>query len=154
MQSSAANVAQYLEELPDDRRAAMKKLYAVIKKNIPKGFKDVMQYGMISFVVPHSVYPNGYHCKPTDALPFMSIASQKNFIAVYHMGVYSDPVINQWFTAAWDKAGAGKLDMGKSCIRFKKPDKIPFELMGELSGKITVEEWIKTYERILHTTTK
>lgn len=154
MQSSATTIAGYLEELPEERRAAMKKLHSVVKKNIPKGFKDLMQYGMISFVVPHNLYPAGYHCKPSDALPFMSIASQKNFIAVYHMGVYSDPKINRWFTEAYAKTNAGKLDMGKSCIRFKKPDKIPFELIGELSSKITVDEWIRIYEKILHTRQK
>lgn len=154
MQSTATSIADYLDELPEDRKAAMKKLYNIVKKNLPKGFKDSMQYGMISFVVPHSRYPAGYHCKPTDALPFMSIASQKNFIAVYHMGVYSDPVLYKWFTGAYEKAGIGKLDMGKSCIRFKKMDKIPFELVGELSSKISVDEWISTYEKMLHTRQK
>lgn len=146
MQSTAATIAQYLEELPEDRKTPMKKLYSLVRKNIPKGFKDTMQYGMISFVVPHSIYPNGYHCKPTDALPFMSIASQKNFIAIYHMGVYSDPVLYKWFTEAYAKSGAGKLDMGKSCIRFKKTDTIPFDLIAELSSKITVDKWIAMYE--------
>jgi hypothetical protein len=146
MQSTASTVAQYLDELPEERKAPMKKLYSLIRKNIPKGFKDTMQYGMISFVVPHSIYPDGYHCKPTDALPFMSIASQKNFIAIYHMGVYSDPVLYKWFTESYGKSGAGKLDMGKSCIRFKKMDTIPFSLIGELSSKITVDKWIATYE--------
>lgn len=146
MQSTAATIAQYLEELPEDRKTPMKKLYSLVRKNIPKGFKDTMQYGMISFVVPHSIYPNGYHCKPTDALPFMSIASQKNFIAIYHMGVYSDPVLYKWFTEAYAKSGTGKLDMGKSCIRFKKTDTIPFDLIAELSSKITVDKWIATYE--------
>ena len=149
MQSNATSIAQYLGELPEERQAAMKKLYNTIKKNIPKGFQEVMQYGMISFVVPHSRYPDGYHCKPSDALPFLSIASQKNFIAVYHMGVYMDPKLYQWFTEEYAKTDAGKLDMGKSCIRFKKMDKIPFALLGELSGKITVDEWIDNYERVL-----
>ena len=149
MQSTAATIAQYLEELPEDRKVVMKKLYSTIKKNLPKGFKDVMQYGMISFVVPHSKYPEGYHCNPKDALPFMSLASQKNFIAVYHMGVYSDPILNKWFTEAYEKAGVGKLDMGKSCVRFKKMDKIPVELVGELSSKVTPDEWITTYEKML-----
>lgn len=149
MQSNAPTVAQYLEELPEERKAVMKKLHNSIKKNLPKGFKDIMQYGMISYVVPHSLYPAGYHCKPSDALPFMSLASQKNFIAVYHMGVYSDPAINKWFTEAYAKSGAGKLDMGKSCIRFKNISKIPVELIGELSSKVTPEEWIATYEKVL-----
>jgi len=149
MQSNATTIDQYMDHLPEDRKEAMKKLYKLVKKNIPKGFKDSIQYGMISFVVPHSIYPNGYHCNPKDALPFMSIASQKNFIAVYHMGIYGDPAINKWFTDAYAKLGIGKLDMGKSCIRFKKPEKIPFELIAELSSKITVDDWIKTYEKNL-----
>lgn len=149
MKSGATTIAQYMDELPEERKAAMKKLHAVIKKNLPKGFKEVIQYGMISYVVPHSLYPPGYHCNPSDALAFMSLASQKNFIAVYHMGVYSDLAINKWFTDAWAKSVEGKLDMGKSCIRFKNMNKIPFELIGELSSKITPEQWIATYEKIL-----
>ena len=149
MQSKATTIQEYLDELPEDRRGTVKKLYSTIKKNLPKGFKDVMQYGMISFVIPHSSYPAGYHCNPSDALPFMSLASQKNFVAVYHMGVYSDPAIYKWFTEAYSKSGAGKLDMGKSCIRFKKMETIPFELIGELSKKITPAQWIATYEKVL-----
>ena len=147
MQSSAATVAEYLEELPADRKDAMKKLYRIVKKSIPKGFKDVMQYGMISFVVPHSIYPDGYHCKPADALPFMSIASQKNFIAVYHMGVYGEDSLSKWFIDEYDKLAIGKPDMGKGCVRFKKIEKIPFDLIGELSSKISVKEWIAYYEK-------
>ena len=150
MQSTAATIPEYFASLPADRQVAMKKLHAIIKKNLPKGFKEVMQYGMISYVVPHSKYPAGYHCNPKDALPFMSLASQKNFIAVYHMGIYSDPAIHKWFTEAYAKRVAGKLDMGKSCLRFKNPDKIPFDLIGELSSKITPDEWIATYERVLN----
>ena len=150
MQSAATTVPQYMAELPEDRKAAMEKLYKVVKKNLPKGFKDVMQYGMISFVVPHSKYPAGYHCNPKDALPFLSIASQKNFIALYHMMVYSDPRLHKWFSDAYGKLGIGKLDMGKSCIRFKKTDKIPYELLGELAAKVTPDEWIEKYESILN----
>lgn len=147
MPSSAKTVAEFIEELPEERKEAVKKIYSVIKKNIPKGFKESMQYGMISFVVPHSIYPDGYHCKPTDALPFISIASQKNFIALHHMGIYGVPALNDWFTDAYAKLDIGKLDMGKGCIRFKKPEKIPFELVGELSGKISVDGWISFYEK-------
>jgi len=149
MQSAATSIAQYLEELPEDRKAPMKGLYNAIKKNLPKGFKDVMQYGMISFVVPHSKYPDGYHCKPSDALPFISLASQKNFVAVYHMGLYSDPELYKWFTNAYEAMGIGKLDMGKSCIRFKKMEKIPVALIGELSAKISPDDWIAVYEKML-----
>lgn len=146
MQSKAATVDDYLAELPDDRKEAISKLRKVIKKNLPKGFKEQMGYGMIGYVVPHSKYPAGYHCKPEDPLPFLNVASQKNFIAVYHMGLYGSPDLMKWFTTAHAKASAKKLDMGKSCIRYKKPEDIPYELIGELASKITVDEWIKFYE--------
>jgi hypothetical protein len=147
MQSKAATINQYLHELPDDRRSAMEKLHKIISKNLSDGFKAGMGYGMIGYVVPHSIYPAGYHCTPELPLPFMSIASQKNFIAVYHMGVYSDKKLLDWFTKAYADLGIGKLDMGKSCIRFKNPDKIPFALIGELAGKMSVDEWIAAYEK-------
>lgn len=146
MQSKASTVDAYLSELPEDRQKAISKLRSVIKKNMPKGFKEEMNYGMIGYVVPHSKYPAGYHCNPKDPLPFMNIASQKNFIAVYHMGVYADAKLLKWFQEAHAKASPKKLDMGKSCIRYKKPEEIPFELIGELASKITVDEWIKLYE--------
>lgn len=146
MQSKAATVDDYLAELPDDRKEAISKLRKIIKKNLPKGFKEQMGYGMIGYVVPHSKYPAGYHCKPEDPLPFLNVASQKNFIAVYHMGLYGSPDLMKWFTAAHAKASAKKLDMGKSCIRYKKPEDIPYELIGELASKITVDEWIQFYE--------
>src|SRR5690554_7445267 len=129
MQSKATTAYQYISELPEDRQEVMKKLRETVKSNLPKGFEETMQYGMISYVVPHSIYPDGYHCKPTDALPFMSISSLKNHIGFYHMGIYSDPDLLQWFTEEYPKHAKGKLDMGKSCIRFKKMDDIPFELL-------------------------
>jgi hypothetical protein len=119
MTSAAATAKQYLEEVADDRRNAVKQLYDVINKNLPKGFEPGMSYGMITWVVPHSEYPAGYHCKPGQALPFISMASQKNFIALYHMGMYSDPKLLEWFVAEYPKHSEAKLDMGKSCIRFK-----------------------------------
>lgn len=149
MQSKATTVEAYLQELPEERKAPMKKLQAVIKKNLPRGFKEQMNYGMIGYVVPHSLYPNGYHCDPKLLLPFMCIASQKNFIAVYHMGIYADSKLFDWFTGEYAKTATTKLDMGKSCIRFKKPEIIPFDLIGELSAKMTVNDWIKRYEEIL-----
>lgn len=148
MQSTANTVPAYIAELPADRKTAIEQLRKVIKKNLPKGFKEEMSYGMIGYIVPHSIFPAGYHCDPKLPLPFMSIASQKNFIAVYHMGLYSDPVLMKWFTEAFAKATAAKLDMGKSCIRFKKPDQIPFALIGELSSKITVQQWIDMYQKL------
>jgi uncharacterized protein YdhG (YjbR/CyaY superfamily) len=152
MQSKATTVDQYLSELPADRREAVGKLRKAIVKNLPKGFNEVMGYGMIGYVVPHSMYPAGYHCNPRDPLPFMNLASQKNFIAVYHMGIYLDPALLKWFTDEYAKAGAGKLDMGKSCIRFKKMDNIPVELIGTLAARITPAAWIEMYERVLKKT--
>lgn len=146
MQSKATTVTAYIAELPEDRQKAISKLRNVIKKNIPKGFKEGMGYGMMGWSVPHSLYPPGYHCTPELPLPFMGLASQKNFIAVYHMGVYADPKLLKWFTESHAKASPKKLDMGKSCIRYKKPEDIPFDLIGELASKITVEEWIQFYE--------
>ncbi len=147
MQSKATTPEDYIKEMPAERQAAFKKLRAVIKKSLPKGFKEVISYGMIGFVVPHSKYPAGYHCNPTLPLPFMNIASQKNFIAVYHMGAYADPKLMKWFTDAHAKASTKKMDMGKSCIRYKKPEDIPIDLIGELASKITPEEWIAIYEK-------
>lgn len=146
MQSKATTVDMYIAELPEDRQKAVAKLRSVIKKNLPKGFKEGMGYGMMGWSVPHSIYPAGYHCTPTDPLPFMGLASQKNFIAVYHMGVYANPKLLKWFTDAHAKASPKKLDMGKSCIRYKKPEDIPFDLIGELAAKISVQEWIDMYE--------
>ena len=149
MQSKATTPDQYIVELPEDRKKAMQKLRETISKNIPKGFEETMQYGMMGYVVPHSIYPAGYHCTPTDPLPFLGIASQKNHIGFYHMGLYSDPKLLQWFTEEYPKHAKGKLDMGKSCIRFKNPKNIPFDLLGELTTKMTVKDWIETYERVL-----
>lgn len=149
MQSKAKSPKEYIASLPDDRKAAMTELRNVILKNLPKGFEEQMSYGMLGYVVPHSLYPNGYHCDPKLPLPFMNIASQKNFIAVYHMGVYGDKKLLDWFTAEYKKHCSTKLDMGKSCIRFKKVDQIPFKLIGELAKKMTVKDWIEKYESVL-----
>lgn len=149
MQSKATTVAAYIAELPPDRQKAVKMLRQVINKHIPKGFKEGMGYGMIGWSVPHSIYPPGYHCNPDDPLPFIGLASQKNFIAVYHMGIYADPGLLKWFTEAHTKASPKKLDMGKSCLRYKKPEDIPYALIGELASKITVQQWIDRYETVL-----
>ncbi len=149
MQYKAADPGDYIAQLPAERQAAMKRLRAVIKKNLPKGFKEGVGYGMMGWSVPHSKYPAGYHCKPEDPLPFMGIASQKNFIAIYHMGIYAIPSLHKWFVAAHAKASSKKLDMGKSCLRYKKPEDIPYELIGELASKITPDEWIEVYEKNL-----
>lgn len=149
MQYKADSPSAYIAMIPEDRRESMKKLRATIKKHLPKGFEETMSYGMVGYVVPHKLYPNGYHCDPKIPLPFMSIASQKNFIAVYHMGIYADPKLLAWFTKAYSERVSTKLDMGKSCIRFKKPEQIPFELIGELAGKMTVDAWVNMYESAL-----
>jgi hypothetical protein len=124
----------------------MQKLRNSIIENIPQGFEEVMSYGMLGFVIPHSIYPEGYHCDPKLPLPFINLASQKNFIALYHMGIYADNQLLEWFVAEYPKNSKTKLDMGKSCIRFKKLDDIPYELIGDLAGKISVTDWIKSYE--------
>lgn len=146
MGASTATVENYFDKLPADRKKIMSDLRAVIKKNLPKGFAEVISYGMPSFVVPHSRYPQGYHCDTSQPLPFLSIASQKNFVALYHMGMYADPKLLNWFTAEYPKHSASKLDMGKSCVRFKKPEQIPMKLIAELVSRMTPDEWIKIYE--------
>lgn len=142
----AKNADEYFEAIPEERRAVMKKLREVIVKNLPEGFSESMGYGMLGWGVPHSIYPAGYHCDPKQPLPFLGIASQKNFIALYHMGIYADKDLHDWFVGEYPKYVKTKLDMGKSCIRFKKPESIPFDLIGELVTKMTVQQWIDRYE--------
>lgn len=149
MQSKATTPEQYLAELPEDRREAMSKLREITLQNLPKGFEEQISYGMLGYVVPHSIYPNGYHCNPKDPLPFFAIASQKNSINIYHMMVYSDKNLHDWFSAEYSKYCKSKLDMGKSCIRLKKMNDIPYDLIGELLSKVTVEQWISEYENTL-----
>lgn len=146
MTSAATTVKEYIDGLPEDRKEAINQLRTVLQKKLPKGFQEEMSYGMIGYVVPHTLYPAGYHCNPKLPLPFMNIASQKNFIAVYHMGIYADPKLMDWFLAEFPKHSKSKLDMGKSCIRFKKPEQIPFELIGELAAKMMPQDWITLYE--------
>lgn len=149
MQSKAKTPDDYFDTLPADRRAVMVALRKVIAKNLPKGFAEVIQYGMPGWVVPHSLYPAGYHRDPKQPLPFLGIAAQKQYIAVYHMGVYADPALLEWFRTEYAKQSIGKLDMGKSCIRFKKPEQIPMSLIGKLASKMTPKKWIETYERTM-----
>lgn len=146
MQSKAKTVEEYLNELPEERKVAFSTLRNNILKTIPKGFNEEMSYGMLGYVVPHSIYPNGYHCNPKLPLPFISIGSQKHFIALYHMGIYLNPELLKWFKTEYPKHSSQKLDMGKSCIRFKKLDQIPFDLIGKLAEKMSVREWIECYE--------
>ena len=135
MQYKATSPDEYLAQIPEDRKAPMEQLRNTIKKQLPKGFEETMSYGMIGYVVPHSVYPPGYHCDPKLPLPFVSIASQKNFIGFYHMGLYANKDLYDWFVSEYPKHCKYKLDMGKSCLRLKKMEDIPYELIGELCEK-------------------
>lgn len=146
MKDKVANPEQYIAQAPEERQGALNKLRATVLKNLPKGFEEQMSYGMIGYVVPHSIYPSGYHCTPDLPLPFMSFASQKNFIGFYHMGIYADTTLLEWFVNEYPKYCKRNLDMGKSCIRFKKMDNIPYELLGELVRKMSVDDWVKMYE--------
>lgn len=146
MKASGSTVDEILNNLPEDRAEAFNKLHNVIVENLPKGFEAAISYGGLGYVVPHTIYPSGYHCKPIEPLPFAGLASQKNSINFYHMGIYSDPELLDWFVAEYPKHSKLKLDMGKSCIRFKKFDQIPYELIGELMQKMTVKQWVDLYE--------
>lgn len=150
MQSTARTPDEYINSLPEDRKAAVSAMRKAVLDNLPEGFSEQMAYGMLGYVVPHSIYPPGYHCDPKLPLGFISIASQKNFVALYHMGIYMDKKLLEWFVGEFPKHSKYKLDMGKSCIRFKKLDDIPLQLIGELASKVNVEDYISTYERILN----
>jgi len=149
MQYKAETPEDYINQLPDDRKAPMAKLRKTILENLPKGFEETISYGMIGYVVPFSIYPDGYHCDPKLPLPFMNIASQKNYIALYNMAIYATKEVYDWFVTEYPKHCKRKLDMGKSCIRFKYIDDIPYELIGELTSKITVDQWISYYESVI-----
>jgi uncharacterized protein YdhG (YjbR/CyaY superfamily) len=147
MTIEAKTVDEYISKLPEDRKDAVSKLRSTIQKNIPEGFEECINYKMIGYVVPHSIYPAGYHCDTKLPLPFINIASQKNFVALYHSGIYADPKLLDWFVSEYPKYVKTKLDMGKSCIRFKKMETIPYGLIGELCQKMTVKDWVTLYEK-------
>jgi uncharacterized protein YdhG (YjbR/CyaY superfamily) len=147
MQSKALTVDQYFEQVEPSKHEAMQKLRAILKKKL-KGTEECMSYGMAGYVVPFKTYPDGYHCDTSLPLPYVALAAQKNFIALYHMGVYATPALLDWFVQEFPKHSKSKLDMGKSCIRFKKMDDIPYKLIEELLGKMSVKEWIATYEKL------
>lgn len=149
MQIPSKNADEYVKKVPADKQEAIKKLREVILKNLPKGFEETVGYGMMGYVVPHSIFPKGYHCDPKQPLPFAGLAAQKNFVAFYHMGMYAMPDLLKWFVDEYPKHTDAKLDMGKSCVRFKKPEKIPYKLIGELMKKIPVKQWITIYEENL-----
>ena len=149
MTYDAKTPEDYISQVPEERQDALKKLRKTINDNLPKGFKECINYNMIGYVVPHDIYPDGYHCDPKLPLPFMSFASQKNSINFYHSGIYANPELHDWFVKEYPKHCKRKLDMGKSCVRFKKIDEIPYDLIAELVQKMTVEEWISIYESAL-----
>lgn len=140
-------IKELIESLPEDRQEAMLKLRESIVNNLPEGFEEKVSNNFINYVVPYSIYPESYHCEPKQPLPFLSIASQRNHIAVYHMGIYANDELLKWFTQEYPKHSKNKLDMGKSCIRFKNPKKIPFELLSELCTKMTPQDWVTLYEK-------
>lgn len=146
MKIEAKTPDEYIANVPDEKKEAMTRLRQTIQKNLPEGFEETISYGMIGYVVPKSIYPDGYHCTPELPLPFMNIASQKNFIALYHNGIYADGELLEWFITEYPKYCKTKLDMGKSCIRFKKITDIPYELIAQLTQKVSVDQWIKLYE--------
>lgn len=148
MKSDAATIEEYISKLPEERKQAFVELYTIVARNLPSGFVPMMSYGMVGFVVPHEVYPQGYHCNPVLPLPFINLANQKNFIALYHMGLYASPELMKWFVSEYTATVSTKLDMGKSCIRFKRPDQIPFVLIGELVSKLNPLDWIAIYEKM------
>lgn len=148
MTAKAETIEEYIDQVPEDRQEAFTKLRQTILDNIPEEFEECMNYKMLGYVVPKSIYPDGYHCNKELPLPFANLASQKNFIGFYHMGVYADPELYKWFTEEYAKRCKYKLDMGKSCVRLKKMNDIPYDLIGELMQKITVDKWIETYESL------
>jgi len=143
-------IQEYIAQVNDERRAAFEQLYQTVKQNIPAQFTEQLIYGQIGFVVPKSLYPAGYHCTPELPLPFVTIAAQKSHLALYHMGIYMMPDVYDWFVAEYANHSKRKLDMGKSCIRFKKTDDIPFDLIAQLMQKISLETYVATYEAILN----
>ncbi len=146
MTYAASTPDEYVAQVPENRKHAIARLRSAVKENLPEGFEETMQYGMIGYVVPHSIYPAGYHVNPKDPLPFMGIASQKNHVALYHMGLSAFPDVLEWFTAEYPKHVATKLDMGKGCIRFKNVNAIPYGLISALCGKIALSDYIAKYE--------
>lgn len=139
-------VNEYIENISPEWKQAFEQLRKTVIENLPQGFDEELCYGMVGYVVPLSKYPKGYHCKANQALPFINIAAQKNFIALYHMGIYANKDLYDWFVGEYPNYSKKKLDMGKSCIRFKKAEDIPFELIAQLVSKITPEKWINCYE--------
>ena len=152
MTSDAKSPQAYINALPEDRKLVITKLREAILSNLPEGFQETIGYGMLAYVVPHELYPDGYHCDPKTPLPFINLASQKNHVAVYHLGIYADDTLLEWFKEEYPKYVKTKLNMGKSCIRFKNMKTIPYELIGKLCSKMTPQDWITRYEANVKTT--
>ena len=149
MHSDAKTPQEYIDQLPSDRQEIMKRLRAAVLEHLPEGLEEIMLYGIICYVIPHSLYPKGYHVDPKLPLMMLAIASQKNHIALYYVGVYTFPPVHAWFLEAYAQVMGKKPDIGKSCIRFRPTANIPYELLGELCGKVSVSEYIRAYEQIL-----
>lgn len=148
MKSNATTVEEYVKGLPEERRKAITAVRKVILANLPKGFEECMSYGMIGYVVPHSLYPKGYHCNPKLPLPYANLASQKGHMSLYLMTVYADVKTEQWFRKAWLAAGK-KLDMGKACVRFKRLEDVPLEVVGQIIARTPVKDYVARYEALL-----
>jgi hypothetical protein len=148
MANTAKTVDEYLQALPEDRRRTISAVRSVILANLPDGYEEQINYGMIGYVVPHSLYTAGYHCDPTKPLALAQLGSQKNHMALYLMTVYGDPATEQWFRKAWTAAGK-KLDMGKACVRFKKLEDVPLDVVGEVIARVPVQAYISRIEKTL-----
>lgn len=148
MRSGAATPSAYLASLPPERRSVVKRLRATLRRHLPEGFEETMAYGMITWVVPHRLYPAGYHCDPRQALPFVSLASQEQYVALYHMGL-QQPALLAWFKAAWPRHTAARLDLGKACLRLRDAADVPYALVAELAERMTPRDWIEAYQRLV-----
>ena len=146
MSTISPEVRRYLDSVSEDRQAIFTELYHTIDRALPEGFHSCINYKMPGWVVPHSLYPPGYHVTPKLPLPFINIASQKSHIGLYHMGIYANPELLSWFQEEYTKHSSVKLNMGKSCIRFKKPHHVPLKLIEMLCTKMTPQDWIDCYE--------
>ncbi len=148
MKSTATTPEAYLESLPEDRKLFVSAIRGVLRQNLPEGFEEVMSYGMLGYVVPHAIYPKGYHVNPKLPLGFINLGSQKNNVTMHHMGMYESKLL-EWFKEHWALHSKKKLDMGKCCIHFKKLEDVPLELIAELAKKLTPQQWIDYYENAL-----
>ena len=148
MKSNAKTVDEYLLALPPDRRALFSAVREVVRANLPEGYEEQLQYGMIGYVVPHKLYPPGYHCDAKQPLTYACLGSQKNYLAIYLMSVYGDPATEAWFKKAWLATGK-KLDMGKSCVRFKKLEDVPLDVIGQVIARTPVSQYIAAVERTM-----